>query len=422
MSLDEIVAAVETARASGAVLESSEATRGDARAALFTEPSFGLVVTPEVLNKFLVALTHNSSVQQLEGWTLAHGDGHGERLDTQRIGRWLLAHALRSSPQQAVEDFEFFLKHRKGEALKVELIYGAQIPQAIDLGGGVRLVPFETLPPSIQRTAFESRHQSPGTFGTSLPTPVALTWRSDMDPIVFPPDEKAAFTEHQKEHVKGQKAIDDVAALLTLAGPTAAVASGRWAQAIGRGVPGAGAPNFSWTTDSMAALPGPVPIDADALTSLVTDFRNLDDAKSRQLLISVRRLGQSVRHTAIEDAAIDVRTALEVALIRDSAGDKTFRVATYGAWVIGTDFRDRAAIYDKLVAAYGVGSAAVHAGDVGKPRKGVTVEEIIRTAQGLTIRILTALIKMRVADPKAISLGANLEPQLMEGSSAEGSA
>ena len=70
----------------------------------------------------------------------------------------------------------------------------------------------------------------------------------------------------------------------------------------------------------------------------------------------------------LEDQFIDLRIALESLYLRDIAkdqrGEMRFRLALFGAWHLGIDYRDRCVIRKKLRETYDMASKAVHGGEI----------------------------------------------------------
>lgn len=81
--------------------------------------------------------------------------------------------------------------------------------------------------------------------------------------------------------------------------------------------------------------------------------------------IPMHRWMNSKRPVAsLADRFIDLRIALESLYLSESGPELSFRLATHGAWHLGTDFDERQSYYGTLRDAYSTASTAVHKGTV----------------------------------------------------------
>ena len=84
---------------------------------------------------------------------------------------------------------------------------------------------------------------------------------------------------------------------------------------------------------------------------------------------------------SLQDRFIDLRTALEALYLGgDSRNEKSFRIATYGAWYAGGSIEVRRENHAALRKAYSVSSAAVHA---GKVKDSDANRNLLKTVQSL---------------------------------------
>ena len=85
------------------------------------------------------------------------------------------------------------------------------------------------------------------------------------------------------------------------------------------------------------------------------------------------------------DRYIDLRIALEALYLEDFPDERTtqemrFRLALFGAWHLGDNFKERQSIRKKLRDSYAMASAAVHGGPIAYDAKS---RELLSDGQGL---------------------------------------
>ncbi len=98
---------------------------------------------------------------------------------------------------------------------------------------------------------------------------------------------------------------------------------------------------------------------------------------------------------SLEDCFIDLRIALETIYLKDFQDERTsqemrFRLALFGAWHLGNDFKDRQGIRKILRDSYDRASAAVHTGSISGGSESV---DLLTNGQGLCRRGIQKLIR-----------------------------
>ena len=99
-----------------------------------------------------------------------------------------------------------------------------------------------------------------------------------------------------------------------------------------------------------------------ARTLLVKRIADLNSNKRLNLAIS-RWMGSKQR-AKFADQFIELRIALEALYVGSGRSELSFRIASHGAWHLGSNFEDRLRYYTILRDAYSKASSAVHAGEV----------------------------------------------------------
>jgi hypothetical protein len=362
---------------------------GPSNIILLRPPGFGLKMAAR--NRIVKGLREHSNAAELSGLLMPCGDGTAEGFDLEMAAAWLIWEAKRRPASEIVADFAYFLEHRKVEGLKIELLHGLQITTSIDLGASLRLEPFPRLPLSWQANEFAQRRELEHSHNTGrLGDPVALTLRFPISPGLVKADDRETFEKHKQEDTKRRSLMDAIVPVFTLLGDIAPVVSGSWSQATGRGVPSLGPPRLLTGFEDLGVMGFRMPtqVDATEVQVLISHFLNLSETSRMRLGVSLRHLNRSKRQYTVEAAAVDLRTALEALLVRDSGQEFTFKVSLLGAWMLGKDYEERRLAFSRLKEAYGLGSQDVH----GRPIRGEKKRDLIWEVQSDVATILRTVI------------------------------
>ena len=113
---------------------------------------------------------------------------------------------------------------------------------------------------------------------------------------------------------------------------------------------------------------------------LVRRIAGRNSTKDLDLVIS--RWMTSKRRTSYAEQFIDLRIALEALYLNrgERDGEKSFRIATHGAWHLGTNASERLRYQQTLRDAYNLASTFIHAGE---PKNSAKTEAVLKTAQDL---------------------------------------
>ena len=91
--------------------------------------------------------------------------------------------------------------------------------------------------------------------------------------------------------------------------------------------------------------------------------RHVDGKTCPRLDTAISRWLKSKRFMEpLSDKLIELRIALEALYLEDESGENGFRLATYGAWHLGSNFEERRKYHKTFRKAYKSASRAVHAG------------------------------------------------------------
>ena len=136
-------------------------------------------------------------------------------------------------------------------------------------------------------------------------------------------------------------------------------------------------------------------------------FRKRLDSKRVGVDIAIDRWVESKREVGLSDQFIDLRIALESLYLSESGSELSFRLATHGAWHLGTKFEERQVHYKTLRDAYSTASTAVHTGSIEHTERNL---QLLADAQGLCRQgILKRLDESKDPDWNALILGKELD-------------
>ena len=121
----------------------------------------------------------------------------------------------------------------------------------------------------------------------------------------------------------------------------------------------------------------------------------LTEARFRKLGTAISRWMKSKNPSnGLVDQFVDLRMAIESLYLQDFANEYSqemrFRLALFGAWFLGTNFRDRKLIRRTLRAAYDRASGAVHTGEIESNTEN---RQLLADAQGLCRRGILKILK-----------------------------
>ena len=136
-----------------------------------------------------------------------------------------------------------------------------------------------------------------------------------------------------------------------------------------------------------------------------------DSSQEKQGLgMMISRWANSKRpESSLPDQFIELRIALEALYLKDRSGEKGFRLATYGAWHVGTNFKERMKHHKTLLKMYKIASAAVHASEL-KDKDKKENRRLLTASQDLCrAGILKIINERREFDWNEMILGAGID-------------
>ncbi len=330
----------------------------------------------EASKQYVVNMDSNSqqkviaAVEGLPGWSDPSPpafDFRGMGIQTANVAGWLVNQAIRRSSEAVVADFLAFLRSNSVNVQFVLALAGINLEAEHQLLDDVRLVPFSTLPRSMQTDLvdpFGITNIRP--FGTK-PTS-ALVMPGTVSPAYLRTGQRPQGHWVEFDH------LQVVQLLLTLVGPRAVAPVAGWIQISDPGMPLTGSASTAtyggYDLNVFNAMKSgsfqPFDQHCAEATAIVTEasaFATVNPKHWPTILISLSRLNQSLGHSDPVDCAIDLGVALEALLLDDSKDQElAYRMRLRGAWLLASDAESRMKALITLRDVYSLRSAAVHRG------------------------------------------------------------
>ena len=124
--------------------------------------------------------------------------------------------------------------------------------------------------------------------------------------------------------------------------------------------------------------------------------------------VAIARWRRSKRGRTLEEQLVELRIALESALLAGDSGGSPeiqFRIATRGAWLIGKTYDERKACFDILRKAYGLASSVLHARKLKRKNREVDAETVSRAQDFCRDAILHMVREGAVPNWDEVALG-----------------
>ena len=111
--------------------------------------------------------------------------------------------------------------------------------------------------------------------------------------------------------------------------------------------------------------------------------------------VAIARWRRSKRGGTVEEQLVELRIALESALLAGDSGNVSemqFRIATRGAWLLGETYDERNADFDTLRKAYGLASSVLHARNLKRKNRAEDASTVMR-AQDLCREAILHMVR-----------------------------
>lgn len=378
-----------------------EAVADALAAVLATIPSEPLLAfvdtgTAEAEHNLVRTLREQMSLSLFDGYTQVFGGG-GCTASFEALAQWLVRRAVETEPRVAVDDVDRYVGSTTIPSQYVVAVSGVAPTGVVDLGLGLKLLPWSELPETLQKKMVVP-HLGGGLNG--YPSS-ALVWAVD------------APVSHTKPGMTQQVGLPDLAlmhdalACISATVPTSVAALCAWLETP------AWVPRFSswmmWPSSEGH-------LDRHVLTmtetsraiELLLALRRLGRRPVARLRLILQRIGLSMRRRNLADAALDLGVALELIFLSDlgpERGETTFRLRLRAARFLERELHERRKIFALVGAIYKMRSSAAHDGAVPSEVDGRSASEILNEGTAIAARATRMMVLNGVPDWTQVQLG-----------------
>jgi hypothetical protein len=317
------------------------------------------------------------------------------------VGPMLLRQARsRKSPEAAVAWLEKVLSTERAEGIEIETFWGFTPTAKEVFCGDIQLLAFSSLPPSRQKEALS---EPPLGSISRLSTP-PFAWKEPCAafarPVTIQPLLVDTNVNLQLEETQLFSAlVADARLCLSASGPAAIVPGPGWFQFTDPDLElarlGAGA-HFTHQEITPLTLGNAGQVNSVHASDLFCRFLALDSSYQNRVRTAMQRLGLACLRRAPADSALELAIALE-ALLVDTPGEHTFKLAFRAAILTGTDLESRRRTRSIIEAMYKMRSSLMHSGQCSETVKvrgfaNARSTEVIAEASRITAMVIHRMI------------------------------
>ena len=310
----------------------------------------------------------------------------------------------RKSAEAAVAWLAKVLGTDSAAGLAIQTLWGMSPTQRIPLSEDVDLLPFESLPPSRQKerlTNVDWPHNNmrlPTPFFSRMPLTAALVAKTEVRPFLIDGTIEENSTNNGICQVRPP--LDDIRLCLALQGPSPIIAGLSWFQYVDPDLEAAilvvGGRHSGQEVLPFGFLAGS-PAPTTDMQAIVRAYMALEPAIRNRVRIALERLHKALIRSTPADRALELSIALEALLI-DSRGEHTFKLAYRAALLVSEDVEERIETRAIIGAIYGMRSDLMHGGQhsetvkVIKGQEKEPAEEVASRAAKITALVIKRII------------------------------
>ncbi len=279
------------------------------------------------------------------------------RMTYEDLTHWLVIKGREVGPGEAVENLRHYVADEQIPFVEVLALVGIEVPEGVDLGRGIRLVPFGEVLESAQKIYFGS-----GDTYLDRPAATAALVCTSFLPKYYGEDPLPGYPGGRRRE------LVDASRVLTLVGPCAPVQLASWS------TPEAWVPrNLLISGHSKGGSEiGPTKktvFSPDKLAyarEIHELYAGLSKEMKRTLRIPIHRLNQAMRRLEPGDAAIDLGISFESLFLSDrepDRGELGFTLRVRVARYLKSSEQERRELARLVRRIYRIRSAAVHTGE-----------------------------------------------------------
>lgn len=306
------------------------------------------------------------------------------------------------SASAAISWLQKVLSTQVADGKFITALWNVPVESEVQLTPDLRLVPFDSLPPSGQKTAIENSQFQTEFISTPLvwqPPTSALVAPHQVDNFVWDPEEM-----HQEDYrfFALHESVADITLLLTLIGPRVAIQVAHWFNFDDPDLELAllGQSRGSQMPEILPKLAGqilPVLNAAEAI-EIISRFHDLSPSAKEKIKIATDRLRRALLRHQPSDGAVEVSIALEILCGDQQTTEMTHKVKVRAVRLLGGHpiVRDRNRTI--LTKTYDIRSKLVHQGSHHTkpvPVSGVSmpVDAVISEACHLCAELIKTIIR-----------------------------
>lgn len=336
------------------------------------------------------------------------GSAAGSGVSFEMLADWLISRGSQVGADQAVDELRRYVANQDFACMNVLAIAGLQTNIQLDVGDGIKLVPFSEVPESLWKAGLEN-------IPSLLPLQNLAIAHSALTqeyraPKYHTPIDGDRIERSNRPSLPDLPDLLDACLLMTLVGPGAPVAIARWT------VPDSAVPctliGGSGAQRLLEGTVGPMTsIEADEdvqrIQRLYEAYRRLSDNERNALRVPLGRLNSAARRSGPVDAAIDLGIALEALFLSDldERTELTFRLRLRASRLLEQDVRRRQELSSFLTKFYKARSLAVHSGRLPDKVSSMKVSIIIERAAEVVRRSLEHMIFKGKPDWEEVQFG-----------------
>lgn len=331
------------------------------------------------------------------------------RVNYDMLARSLLYRTCEIGAEEAVVALDKFIGLGATPVDEIVVLTGIKVDKEQELGNGVILIPFSSVPSSFLKDSLEEAAQRAKEFfykgfvpmhtrPKAMQPSAALKKKNLISPKTYEPGEKQL-----PSYVSLIEELYEVCDCLTLIGPSTPLPLAHTG-VLEEWVPcSVVVPSgFSSPAHEILSMSDPYPFkeeDYMLANQIVQGYFRLEEKDREHLRIALQRLNQALRRQKPVDKAIDLGIALESLLLSEikSGEQLSFTFRLRGAWMLGKDVDSREKYLNLFGKLYWLRSQAVHTGKVPKRVKiknesNKEVTEVISRGIDCCVKIIKGII------------------------------
>lgn len=381
----------------------------------------------------LIEVVENGSIQQIidalkaepslaffDGGNLHSAPLGGNRVELSDLATWL----RKADTRQAVKDLQRFIESPGTPSVEVLAFAGVEVPSAIDLGNGFRILPWNDMPSCFAKDQIDSVEPYARRPGQFIFKPTAAVIRESFYcpkmsfPIgkIFPRGKDANIVDCTTFFARGPD-LHRILDCLTICGPCApqAILSYRFVPKwVPLGMPAGGGYceylpeilTFRGYSHSELSIP--------ELVDISQRYLRLKSSTLDTLRIPIERLNLAMHRNRTVDKALELGIAFESLIMDGEEGEITHKMSQRVAWLLGGNVDERLRIAKCVQDLYKLRSKAIHEGQISAKKKDLKTKQHVEYLLDETIEICARAIKRIIVlgafpDWEKVLLGGKLD-------------